>query len=69
MDLFEKVALLTEAAAVLVHHLHVFMCMQRHHIEHVHESVHAVQYNVRAYTVQDSMLHETTSCRARACML
>jgi len=47
LDLFEKVALLTEAAAVLVHHLHVFMCMQRHHIEHVHESVHAVQYNVQ----------------------
>ncbi len=25
LDLFEQVALLTEAAAVLVHHLHVFM--------------------------------------------
>jgi hypothetical protein len=52
LDLFEQVALLTEAAAVLVHHLHVFMS---------HESCNKVctrimslmymrVYNVRACT-------------------
>jgi hypothetical protein len=39
LDLFEKVAHLAEAAAVLAHHVHVLVCMHPHHIVHVHASV------------------------------